>query len=112
MGVLLSALLATQNRLAWTLALLTGVPSTIAYSFICLSAWYAARAMPLARTGSARVIVSALAAAALSSAMWLVIVRGWTTLVVARWAGQSGVSPPFNRCSSASACFSTSCRLP
>ena len=32
--------------------------------------------MPLARTGSARVLVSALAAAALSSAMWLVIVRG------------------------------------
>jgi two-component system, LytTR family, sensor histidine kinase AlgZ len=67
---------------------LTGVPSSIAYSFICLSAWYVARAMPLARTGSARVIVSALAASALSSAMWLVIVRGWTTLVVARWAGQ------------------------
>ena len=36
--------------------------------------------MPLARTGSARVIVSALAAAALSSAMWLVFARAWTAL--------------------------------
>src|SRR5512145_103285 len=85
-GVLLSALLTTQGRLPWTLALFAGVPAAIAYSFICLSAWYVARAMPLARTGSARVIISALAAAALSSAMWLVIVRAWTTLVVARWA--------------------------
>jgi hypothetical protein len=90
MGVLLSALLTTQGRLAWALALFTGVPSAIAYSFICLSAWYVARAMPLVRTGSARVIVSALAAAVLSSAMWLVIVRGWTTLVVTRWAGSTG----------------------
>ena len=90
MGALLSALLTTQGGLAWTLALLTGVPSAIAYSFICLSAWYVARAMPLARTGSARVIVSALAAAALSSAMWLVFARGWTALVVSRWAAQSG----------------------
>jgi sensor histidine kinase YesM len=92
MGVLLSALLTTQGRLAWTLALFTGVPSAIAYSFICLSAWYVARAMPLARTGPARVIVSALAAAALSSAMWLVIVRAWATLVVARWTGQTGAA--------------------
>jgi hypothetical protein len=92
-GVLLSAVLTTQGRLAWTLALLTGAPSAIAYSFICLSAWYVARAMPLARTGPARVLVSALAAAVLSSAMWLVIVRGWTALIVARWAGQT--SPTF-----------------
>jgi hypothetical protein len=89
-GVLLSALLTAQGRLTWTLALLAGVPSAIAYSFICLSAWYVARAMPLVRTGSVRVIVSALAAAALSSAMWLVLVRAWTALVMARWAGQAG----------------------
>ena len=47
MGVLLSALLTTQGRFPWTLALVIGVPSAIAYSFICLSAWYVARAMPL-----------------------------------------------------------------
>jgi two-component system, LytTR family, sensor histidine kinase AlgZ len=91
-GVLLSALLTTQGRLPWTLALFAGVPAAIAYSFICLSAWYVARAMPLARTGSARVIISALAAAALSSAMWLVIGRAWMTLVVARWATQTGIT--------------------
>ena len=91
-GVLLAALLTTQGRLPWTLALFAGVPAAIAYSFICLSAWYVARAMPLARTGSARVIISALAAAALSSAMWLVIGRAWMTLVVARWANQTGIT--------------------
>ena len=91
-GVLLSALLTTQGGLPWTLALFAGVPAAIAYSFICLSAWYVARAMPLARTGSARVIISALATAALSSAMWLVIGRAWMTLVVARWANQTGIT--------------------
>jgi hypothetical protein len=91
-GVLLSVLLAAQGGLAWWIALLAGVPAAIAYSFICLSAWYVARAMPLARTGSGRVIVSAFAAAALSSAMWLAIARGWTALVVSRWAEQGGLT--------------------
>jgi two-component system, LytTR family, sensor histidine kinase AlgZ len=91
-GVLLSALLAALSGLPWWTALLAGVPASIAYSFICLSAWYVARAMPLARTGSLRVIVSALAAAALSSGMWLVLVRGWTAFVVARWAQQGALT--------------------
>lgn len=90
-GVLLSVLLAAQSRLTWWMALIAGVPAAIAYSFMCLSAWYVARATPLARTGSARVIVSAFAAAALSSAMWLVLARGWTALVVSRWTEHSGL---------------------
>jgi signal transduction histidine kinase len=91
-GVLLSVLLAAQSDLTWWMALVAGVPAAIAYSFICLSAWYVARAMPLARTGSGRVIVSALAAAALSSTMWLVLARGWTALIVSRWTGQGGLT--------------------
>jgi hypothetical protein len=92
MGALLSVLLTTQGGLSWRLALLAGVPAAVAYSFICLSAWYVARAMPLARTGPGRVIISALAAAALSSAMWLVVARGWTALVVSRWTGHGSLT--------------------
>ena len=59
MGVLLAALLTLQGGLPWTGAFATGLPLAVAYSFICLSAWYVARAMPLAGTGAARVVVSA-----------------------------------------------------
>ena len=90
MGVLLAALLAAQGGLTWRFALIIGVPAAIAYSFICLSAWYVARAMPLASTGSMRLIASALAASAASAAMWLVIVRGWTALMVLRWPAHTG----------------------
>ena len=59
-----------------------------AYSFICLSAWYVARSMPLAGTGAIRVVATALAAAALSAAMWLVLGRLWMALVATRWPAQ------------------------
>jgi len=57
----------------------------VAYSFVCLSAWYVARSMPLAGTGTIRVVATALAAATLSAAMWLVLGRGWMALLATRW---------------------------
>ena len=85
MGVLLAAVLALQGGLPWTNALVGGLPMAVAYSFICLSAWYVARSMPLAGTGAIRVVATALATAALSAAMWLLLGRGWMTLVATRW---------------------------
>ena len=91
MGALLSALLTTQGGLAWTAGPADRRPCghrLLVHLSLRLvrGARHAARAAP----ASARVIVSALAAAALSSAMWLVFARGWTALVVSRWAGQTG----------------------
>ena len=43
--------------------------------------------MPLAGTGAIRVVATALAAAALSAAMWLVLGRGWMALVATAVAG-------------------------
>ena len=91
-GVLLSLVIAAQSTVTWWVALLAGVPAAVAYSFICLSAWYVARATPLARTGSARVLISALAAATLSSALWLLLARSWTVLVVSRWTDHRGLT--------------------
>jgi two-component system sensor histidine kinase AlgZ len=85
MGVLLAAALALQGGLSWTAALAGGVPMAVAYSFVCLSAWYVARSMPLAGTGTIRVVATALAAATLSAAMWLVLGRGWMALLATRW---------------------------
>ena len=67
MGILLAAILALQGGLPWTTALLAGLPMAVAYSFICLSAWYVARSMPLAGTGAIRVVATALAAAVVSA---------------------------------------------
>ena len=46
-GGLLGALLVAQLGIAWTAAALTAVPLAILYAFICLSAWYVVRGMPL-----------------------------------------------------------------
>src|SRR4029453_17173695 len=85
MGILLAAILAFQGGLPWTNALLGGLPMAVAYSFICLSAWYVARSMPLAGTDAIRVVATALAASAVSAAMWLVLGRGWMMLLATRW---------------------------
>jgi two-component system, LytTR family, sensor histidine kinase AlgZ len=85
MGVLLAAVLALQGGLPWTNALVGGLPMAVAYSFICLSAWYVARSMPLAGTGAIRVVATALAAAALSAAMWLLLGRAWMAVLATRW---------------------------
>ena len=88
MGVLLAAVLALQGGLPWTGAFGAGLPLAVAYSFICLSAWYVARSMPLAGTGAIRVVATAFGAAVLSSAMWLVLGRGWLALIATRWPAQ------------------------
>jgi two-component system, LytTR family, sensor histidine kinase AlgZ len=84
-GGLLAALLAGQRGFPWTFALVVALPLALAYSFVCLSSWYVARGMPLAGTGGVRVAVTALAAAILSSAIWVAIARGWMTLAAGRF---------------------------
>jgi LytS/YehU family sensor histidine kinase len=55
--------------------------------FLCLSAWYASRGLPIDRVDVTRVVVSACAAAFLSSALWLLAARGWLAAVggFGRW---------------------------
>jgi hypothetical protein len=88
MGVLLAAILALPGGLPWATAFAAGLPLAVAYSFICLSAWYVARAMPLAATGVIRVVATGLGAAILSSAMWLVLGRAALGLLSTRWPAQ------------------------
>jgi two-component system sensor histidine kinase AlgZ len=83
-GALLAVLLVAERGLAWDLAALIALPSAIVFAFICLSAWYVSRGMPLAATGAVRVVASAVVAAFLSSGMWLVLVRGWVMLLARR----------------------------
>ena len=95
LGVLLAALLTLQGAFAWPASLVFAVPLAIAYGFLCLSAWYASRGLPVDRVDPARVIVTACAAAFLSSALWLLVARGW--LIVADAFGWTGSSAPFRQ---------------
>ena len=90
LGVLLAAVLAAQGSLSWTRAVAAGVPMAIAYSFICLSAWYVAKSMPLAGTGAVRMVATAIGAAVVSSAMWLALGRAWTAVLAAQWPALGG----------------------
>ena len=86
-GGLLAALIAAEGSLGWMMASVIALPLTLAFSFVCLSSWYVARGMPLAGTGSVRVGATAIAAAVLSSAMWVFIARGWVAVVAPRFGG-------------------------
>jgi hypothetical protein len=93
-GGVLAALLAAQRGVPGDVAVLVAVPVAVAYAFVCLSAWYVARGVPLAGSGTLRVVATALTAAAVSSGVWMIIARLWMGAVAPRVAlGASG--PPF-----------------
>src|SRR5262245_31128458 len=83
-GVLLASLLVTQVRFNWREATLVALPLALAYAFVCLSAWYVSRSMPLAVTGAARIIFTAVTAAVISSSVWLLAARIWIQLLARR----------------------------
>jgi hypothetical protein len=82
LGVLLAALLALQGALGWRDALIVAVPLSVAYGFLSLSAWYVTGGSPVDRVGPLRVAATAVIASFLSSAVWLLLARGWMGLVV------------------------------
>lgn len=89
-GLLLAGLVTTQGALGWGEAIAVALPLAAVFSFVCLSAWYVSRGMPLATTGTVRIAATAFTASLVSSAGWLVIARGWVGLVTRR----SGVLAP------------------
>src|SRR6185436_11411028 len=81
LGVLLAALLAAQGAFGWTAAALVAIPLSVCYGFLCLSAWYVTGGSPVERLGALRVAVTAIVSSFLSSAVWLLLVRGWLTVI-------------------------------
>jgi hypothetical protein len=93
LGVLLAALLALQGVFGWTDALIVALPLSVSYGFLCLSAWYVTGGSPVDRVGPVRVGVTAAIASFLSSALWLLIARGWLAAIGAfgRWGDPSAL---------------------
>jgi hypothetical protein len=83
-GLLLAGLLAGQSGLGWVASISIALPLATAYSFVCLSAWYVARGLPLATSGIARIAATAVTASVVSSAGWVLIGRGWVGFVTRR----------------------------
>ncbi|HEY0873303.1 MAG TPA: histidine kinase [Vicinamibacterales bacterium] len=90
-GALLATLLASEANLTVRQSAVMAFPLALAYAFVCLSAWYVSRSAPLATSGVTRVIGTAAGASFLSSALWLVLARGWNTVLTRFW----GVNAPF-----------------
>jgi hypothetical protein len=55
----------------WVQSLLFCFPLVVVYAFLCLSAWYPCRAMPLGDERAEMALVTHLAAAAISALLWL-----------------------------------------
>src|SRR5829696_4171854 len=81
LGGLLAGLLALQGVFGWFDAVMVAVPLSISYGFLCLSAWYVTGGSPVERVGVIRIGATAAAASFLSSALWLLIARGWPGLI-------------------------------
>lgn len=93
-GGLLAALLEGVGALAWGESLAVALPMALVYAFVCLSAWYVSRSMPLVTTGAVRIVTTAVTASVVSSAVWLVVARGWVEVIV-RGAGRFDVGRAF-----------------
>jgi two-component system, LytTR family, sensor histidine kinase AlgZ len=81
---LLASLIAGRLGLTWLQAVLVSLPVALVYAFVCLSAWYVARNLPIKTTGTWRILLTGLLASTLSSAVWLAAAGFWLSLLVGR----------------------------
>jgi hypothetical protein len=83
-GGLLATLLVAQGGLQWSESIAVALPLATTYAFVCLSAWYVSRSMPLVSTTAVRIVATGLTASAISSAGWVVFARVWTGFLAGR----------------------------
>lgn len=80
-AVLLALLVAEPGSVTWQAAVLLALPPTLVYGFVCLAAWYPARALPLRAKRIAGIVVAHFVAAAVLSSIWLFLLRAWAALL-------------------------------
>jgi hypothetical protein len=78
--VLLAAVF-TRLGLSWVEALALLLPLCLVYAFVCLSAWYVSRAVPLRTSSVMQVLASSALAASIASGLWLGLTEAWVTLL-------------------------------
>ncbi|MGC9970178.1 MAG: histidine kinase [Bryobacteraceae bacterium] len=75
LAALLARMLTAGGELSWTEAATIVLPLAAIYAFVCLSAWYVCRFVPIRPAGIPRLLLANLAAAALSSGLWAIAGR-------------------------------------
>ena len=75
-GILIAGVLNRQG-LMFAEALVLVLPLFLAYSFVCLSAWYVCRAVPLRSSGVWRVLIACVLSSAIASGIWLALAYAW-----------------------------------
>jgi len=75
LAALLARMLAAGGELSWSETLSIVLPLAAIYAFVCLSAWYVCRFVPIRPAGIPRLLLANLAAAALSSGLWVMAGR-------------------------------------
>jgi two-component system, LytTR family, sensor histidine kinase AlgZ len=80
LGVLLDVVL-TRQGLAWFDTLVFLLPLLLVYAFICLSAWYVCRAMPLATSSVKSVLAASALAATIAGGLWIAITEVWLSML-------------------------------
>lgn len=83
-GVLFATIVTDEAGLPWGYGAAIALPPVFVFAFVCLSAWYVSRGLPLAGTGTVRIVATALTAAGLSSAIWLAFGRAWIAVLGSR----------------------------
>jgi two-component system sensor histidine kinase AlgZ len=73
---MLTRLLAGSGGMSWYEAAGMAAPLCVIYAFVCLSAWYLCRFVPLHPSGVFRILLANFSAAALASLLWVAIGMG------------------------------------
>ena len=79
-AVLLSLWVARQGSNVFEV-LLVVVPTFVAYGFVCLSAWYVSRAVPVTRASLPAVATASIVSAVCGGLLWYALAQGWRALL-------------------------------
>jgi two-component system sensor histidine kinase AlgZ len=75
LAALLVALLFVPGHLEWHDAVRLCVPLCLVYAFICLSAWYACRVLPVREGGLRRLLITHVMDALIGAGVWVLLAR-------------------------------------
>jgi two-component system, LytTR family, sensor histidine kinase AlgZ len=75
-GILIAGVLSRQG-LTFAESLVLVLPLFLAYSFVCLSAWYVCRAVPLRSSGPVRVLIACATSSVIAGGLWLGLAYAW-----------------------------------
>jgi hypothetical protein len=74
-AALVAYLLAASSGLTRTEALVLSVPLCLAYAFVCLSAYYECRALPIDKSSDVKMLASHIAAGLVGAGIWLLAAK-------------------------------------